>query len=824
MSNKLDVFEAELSIGRNQEVFMSDIFLKIIESSIFVSFFIFAVIVIRLLFSKKVPKWIMCLLWSLIGIRLLVPITIESDFSVIPDFSLEYKNDEASSIEESTVLSLEIEAETSKDKQDDSVFVSDEESIGETENTSQGGILNVESGETPSSDGSYFESEGDGTNETKRILLPKSFLNVSSFLWSIGTIIMLLYGLIKYIVLKKRVSVFSAYKKGIRKCEEIDTPFVLGVIKPFIYLPFNLSEKTEKYIIAHEKAHIKRLDYISKIIAFVVLSIHWFNPLVWVAFSLFCKDIEYACDEKVLKTLDETEKKDYATALLECSIKGSRITACPVAFGEIGVKQRVKNAVSYKKPLLWIVIISIVICAVLPVVFLTSKKTRDNGGNTDNSIDNNDNSNSSEENVPVVDEVLDENLTMLRRARKSDFIRFGKYEQDDNASNGPEDIDWIVIEEEGTKLLVISMYSLERIPYNEEDVDVTWETCSVRKWLNEEFINVAFNDYERSLIPTVTIHDGNGIYDSLEENPTQDKVFLLSRAEANTYLRPHYGLACEATKSAAEKKGNEYDVKHPWWLRSASGDYNRVDTVDSDGTIWEKFEVPNNQYGCVRPSMWIDVSTLLKRPENDDNMNNEITREEVEKLSSAKVGDSVFFGKYEQDNVFANGREAIEWIVLASKDNQRLLVSKYALDCMQYSGYYPRYEYHQYTLVNWLDDEFYNSSFSHGEKELIVNTKRQISENKLKSTWFEDKIMLLSTQDCDKYLKGDDRFCEPTAYAASRGVKVCDNGKVDWWLCSAYGDRDFSVYVMNEEGSVKEKDMCSDDVGVRPAMWIDLER
>ncbi len=366
---------------------MNEMFLKIIESSIYASFLILVVFILRGIFSKKAPKWTMCILWALVGIKLLVPITIESDFGVIPPLSMEYKAEEPMSfvssespleseisfesaeendnvLESEEVFSrLEQESVESEEESFSPIF-SAEESFGGAGVISQGG---VSEGEMPS-----FEENVGEEAESKEIFLSKEFVRACGVVWIFGALLMLSYGVVQYVKLKKKVSVFSLYKEGIRKCEAIDSPFVLGIIKPFIYIPFNLSEKTEKYIIAHEKSHVQRFDYLSKIVAFVALSVHWFNPLVWISFSLFCKDVECACDEKVLKALDIEGKKDYASALLECSIKGSKISACPVAFGEIGVKERVKNIFSYKKPLLWIIILVVAICVALAFVFFTT--------------------------------------------------------------------------------------------------------------------------------------------------------------------------------------------------------------------------------------------------------------------------------------------------------------------------------------------------------------------------------------------------------------------------------------------------------------------
>ena len=393
MSNALDN-------TKGAKINMSNLFLNVLELSIISSILILLVIAIRGIFSGKMPKWIVCILWAIVGIKLLIPISFESEFGIIPKISLESEKETSelsaetnlgesfeTSLDESFETNLDESFETSLDESfETSLAPIPNESL---DNTSRdlissdgedskdalvGGITSIPPNTDQNNAESFPDENGEDEPTNKTPFLSLSTIKIFSVLWLSGALIMIFFGVTKYIKLKRRVAVFSLHKDGTRKCEAIDSPFVLGIFSPHIYLPFNLSEETEKYIIAHEKAHVKRFDHISKLVAYIALAVHWFNPLVWVAFILLCKDIEYACDEKVLNTLSGEEKKYYASALLECSIKSSKISACPVAFGEIGVKERVKNILSYKKPLLWIIIASIVLCIILSVVFFTTEK------------------------------------------------------------------------------------------------------------------------------------------------------------------------------------------------------------------------------------------------------------------------------------------------------------------------------------------------------------------------------------------------------------------------------------------------------------------
>ena len=155
------------------------------------------------------------------------------------------------------------------------------------------------------------------------------------------------------------------------------SPFVLGLIKPKIYLPFNMNEKDMEHVVAHEMAHIRRKDHLWKPLGFILLTLHWFNPLMWLGYVLLCRDIELACDEKVIKELDHDARADYSQALLTCSVNRRMIAACPLAFGEVGVKDRVKSVLNYKKPAFWIIIAAIVACVAVAVCFLTNPPAKE---------------------------------------------------------------------------------------------------------------------------------------------------------------------------------------------------------------------------------------------------------------------------------------------------------------------------------------------------------------------------------------------------------------------------------------------------------------
>ena len=198
---------------------------------------------------------------------------------------------------------------------------------------------------------------------------------IAGWVWLIGLGAMLLYALVSYLRLRRRVSVSLPIQDHIYLCDAISSPFILGVVKPHIYLPSGLDEVQRQNVLSHERAHLTRRDHWWKPLGFALLAVYWFNPVLWLAYTLLCRDIELACDERVIRTMDESAVKTYSTVLLACSMPRKAVITCPLAFGEVGVKERVRNALHYKKPAFWVVAASVAVCVVVAVCFLTDPPT-----------------------------------------------------------------------------------------------------------------------------------------------------------------------------------------------------------------------------------------------------------------------------------------------------------------------------------------------------------------------------------------------------------------------------------------------------------------
>ena len=312
---------------------MGELFLKTLNMSIAASWLIMAVVLLRLVL-KKAPKWIVVLLWGIVALRLVVPFSFESALSLIPSAE--------------TFNAHNIQYETP---------------------AISSGIPAINNAVNPVLGETFAPNPAGSVNP----LYVWTF--IVSVIWFIGIAAMLLYAVISYVRVRRSVAERIPYEGNIFLCDHVKPPFILGLVRPKIYLPSNMDATAMEPVIAHEKAHLARHDHWWKPLGFLILTVHWFNPLCWIAYVLLCRDIELACDEKVIRQMDLEGKKQYSTALLECNAQRRLVTICPLAFGEVGVKERVKNVLNYKKPTFWVIVVAVVACAVVAVCFATNPVT-----------------------------------------------------------------------------------------------------------------------------------------------------------------------------------------------------------------------------------------------------------------------------------------------------------------------------------------------------------------------------------------------------------------------------------------------------------------
>ena len=316
---------------------MNELFLKIVNMSISASWLVLVVLILRFVL-KKAPKWVNILLWGIVAIRLICPFSFESALSLIPS---------AETFPEKVISGPSFDVQT--------------------------GITPVDNRINDYLGDRYFEGVTVPANNGNNIM------TILTIVWTIGILLLVAYTVISYWRLRRKVDTAVRYKDNIFQSENVKSPFVLGIIKPRIYLPFNMNGQDLEHVVAHEQAHIHCKDHWWKPFGFLLLTIHWFNPLVWLAYVLLCRDIELACDERGIKELGNEQRADYTQALVACSVNRRMIAACPLAFGEVGVKDRVKSVMNYKKPAFWGVVLAVIVCVFVAVCFLTNPVTKNNG-------------------------------------------------------------------------------------------------------------------------------------------------------------------------------------------------------------------------------------------------------------------------------------------------------------------------------------------------------------------------------------------------------------------------------------------------------------
>lgn len=312
---------------------MDDVFLKLVNLSISASWLILAVLVLRVVL-KKAPKWVMSLLWGVVALRLVCLFSIESALSLIPS---------------AETIPSEIVTETREP------VLYEQATLDIVTNPTLPSAAEVPVGV------SRQQAQVD--------------FNIYSVLWFAGMAALLVHALVSAGKLKRKLATAILLRDNIYESEFVDSPFVFGVVKPNIYLPMHMDEGTAAYVIAHERAHLARRDHWWKVLGYLVLALHWFNPLVWVAYILFCRDIELACDEKVVKGLDGAARADYSQALLSCAAPKRAVAACPLAFGEGNIKTRVKSALHYRKPAFWVAAAAVLAVVIVAVCFLTNPRS-----------------------------------------------------------------------------------------------------------------------------------------------------------------------------------------------------------------------------------------------------------------------------------------------------------------------------------------------------------------------------------------------------------------------------------------------------------------
>ena len=771
---------------------LRQLFVGSLNLAVAASWLIAALLLLRPLLKKLAPKWVLCALWALVAVRLVCPVALQSDLSVY-----RLAGDAVQSSGQVTYFQ-------------DTGFCGDVRYRPAT-------LLPGVSAETPSTPDSTVP---DATTAADAIPQPQTparsvDMNLPSILWAVGIYVMLMLALAGYLSLREDVAASIPLEGNVYLCDSIKSPFILGMFRPRIYLTSGMDEAARVCVLRHERAHLRRGDHLWKPLGFLLLAVYWYNPLVWAAYILFCRDMELACDERVIRDMAAEERATYSQALLDCSRGRQWVAACPLAFGEVGVKTRVKAVLWYKKPAFWAVLAAVVVCAVVAVCFLTNPKGTEN--------EESDQSPASYQNVALV-------------AYQTDTVTLTGYAGDVETTSGStlgkllSNADWIFLregraddgtDEDYTILAQVNDDTTLRFyaaAPGESTVKITAGDES--RWYNMGEMGCA--DVRRALTQTDTLL--LKLAAQAEEMDTFDMTWAygdtlytdngIPAPVLTRFLRSEVWQPIESIDEASFQLAALLEI-------GDSTLYFYEDTLERNNLSFSVSNVIVSSGGAEHVYSIAD-SSFRDWLESDARYLGQ-TGEEPE---------TVLFGSYEQDGDAANGKEPIEWLVLDRDGDKALLLSKYALDHQSFMPFYEPvtepFTWESCSLRQWLNSTFLNAAFSAEEQRRLLTTTvitapggRKGSENPFTT---EDRVFLLSDTEVYAYFSSEAAtVTDYTAYALSEDPwagNATAPAPAIWWLRTTDGgNHPDSVYT---RGGVGEGARSYEGEYVRPAIWVDM--
>lgn len=774
---------------------LRQLFVGSLNLAVAASWLIVVLLLLRPLLKKLAPKWVLCALWALVAVRLVCPVALQSDLSVY-----RLAGDAVQSSGQVTYFQ-------------DTGFCGDVRYRPAT-------LLPGVSAETPSS--TPDSTVPDATTAADAIPQPQTparsvDMNLPSILWAVGIYVMLMLALAGYLSLREDVAASIPLEGNVYLCDSIKSPFILGMFRPRIYLTSGMDEAARVCVLRHERAHLRRGDHLWKPLGFLLLAVYWYNPLVWAAYILFCRDMELACDERVIRDMAAEERAAYSQALLDCSRGRHWVAACPLAFGEVGVKTRVKAVLWYKKPAFWAVLAAVVVCAVVAVCFLTNPKGTEN--------EESDQSPASYQNVALV-------------AYQTDTVTLTGYAGDVETTSGStlgkllSNADWTFLregraddgtDEDYTILAQVNDDTTLRFyaaAPGESTVKITAGDES--RWYNMGEMGCA--DVRRALTQTDTLL--LKLAAQAEEMDTFDMTWAygdtlytdngIPAPVLTRFLRSEVWQPIESIDEASFQLAALLEI-------GDSTLYFYEDTLERNNLSFSVSNVIVSSGGAEHVYSIAD-SSFRDWLEGDARYLGQ-TGEEPE---------TVLFGSYEQDGDAANGKEPIEWLVLARDGDKALLLSKYALDHQSFMPFYEPvtepFTWESCSLRQWLNSTFLNAAFSAEEQRRLLTTTvitapggRKGSENPFTT---EDRVFLLSDTEVYAYFSSEAAtVTDYTAYALSEDPwagNATAPAPAIWWLRTTDGgNHPDSVYT---RGGVGEGARSYEGEYVRPAIWVDMSQ
>ena len=771
---------------------LRQLFVGSLNLAVAASWLIAALLLLRPLLKKLAPKWVLCALWALVAVRLVCPVALQSDLSVY-----RLAGDAVQSSGQVTYFQ-------------DTGFCGDVRYRPAT-------LLPGVSAETPSTPDSTVP---DATTAADAIPQPQTparsvDMNLPSILWAVGIYVMLMLALAGYLSLREDVAASIPLEGNVYLCDSIKSPFILGMFRPRIYLTSGMDEAARVCVLRHERAHLRRGDHLWKPLGFLLLAVYWYNPLVWAAYILFCRDMELACDERVIRDMAAEERATYSQALLDCSRGRHWVAACPLAFGEVGVKTRVKAVLWYKKPAFWAVLAAVVVCAVVAVCFLTNPKGTENE-EPDLSLAN-------YHNVATI-------------AYQTDTVTLTGYAGDVETTSGStlgkllSNADWTFLregraddgtDEDYTILAQVNDDTALRFyaaAPGESTVKITAGDES--RWYNMGEMGCA--DVRRALTQTDTLL--LKLAAQAEEMDTFDMTWAygdtlytdngIPAPVLTRFLRSEVWQPIKSIDEASFQLAALLEI-------GDSTLYFYEDTLERNNLSFSVSNVIVSSGGAEHVYSIAD-SSFRDWLEGDARYLGQ----------TGKKPETVLFGSYEQDGDAASGKEPIEWLVLARDGDKALLLSKYALDHQSFMPFYEPvtepFTWESCSLRQWLNSTFLNAAFSAEEQRRLLTTTvitapggRKGSENPFTT---EDRVFLLSDTEVYAYFSSEAAtVTDYTAYALSEDPwagNATAPAPAIWWLRTTDGgNHPDSVYT---RGGVGEGARSYEGEYVRPAIWVDM--
>lgn len=769
---------------------LRELFVGTLNLAVAASWLIVVILLLRPLLKKFAPRWVLCALWAVVAVRLVCPVMLHSDLSVY-----RLAGDAVNANGQVTYF-------------EDTGFCGD---VSYRPATLLPGVSTPTV--TPSTvDDSAPEVSADAVVQPSTPSRSVD-MNLLSIAWAVGIYIIVMAALAGYLSLRSAVAASIPLEGNVYLCDNIKSPFILGVFRPRIYLTSGMDEAARDCVLRHERAHLRRWDHVWKPLGFALLAVYWYDPLVWVAYILFCRDMELACDERVIRDMAAEERAAYSQALLDCSRGRRWVAACPLAFGEVGVKTRVKAVLWYKKPGFWVSVAAVLVCIAVAVCFLTNPK---GAGNEE----------------PDLSLANYKNVATL--AYQTDTVTVTQANGTVTAISGP------VL----GKLLANADWTYQSAGEPDDGSDDAYSLMAQV----DDYISLRF--YAGAPSDGVKITAGGEIrwygmgemhLDEVEKALVQTDPLLLKLAaqadELDTFdmswaegdiLYPDDDIPAPVLSRFLRSLVWQRDEDMTTELFERSGYQLAAQLALGDSTL-DFYEVPDGADEAVvihsggTDYFYTVLNGFRGWLEGDGRYLDRVDQEP----------ETYTFGSYEQDGDSSNGKEPIEWLVLDRDGDRALLISKYALDYQSFMPFYEpvteHYTWEGCSLRRWLNGTFLNAAFSADERQRLLTTTVITSPGSLHRSdgpiTTEDRVFLLSNTEVYAYFANEAATAaEYTAYALSENPwpgNAATPGPADWWLRTTDGyDHPDGVYA---DGRVGEGARAYEGEYVRPAIWITVD-